>query len=132
MADEPAGRAADEFAAIAAQLHAFAQTRGWLPYHGPKNLSMSVAIEAGELMECFQWLTDDQAGELPHQPEKMAHVRGEMADVFIYLVHLADALGVDLLGAVREKIAINERRFSPTQDRRPCAQTREAPALPHA
>ena len=72
-----------------------------------------LAIEVGELLEHFQWLTDDQAGEVKRQPERMADVRGELADVLIYLMYLAAALDVDLLAAVREKMDINERRFAP-------------------
>jgi NTP pyrophosphatase (non-canonical NTP hydrolase) len=102
-----------DFAALQARLHAFALARHWQRYHSPKNLAMSLAIEVGELLECFQWLTDEQARKLKHRQEKMTHVRSEMADVLIYLMHLADVLGVDLLTAVQSKIELNEERFPP-------------------
>jgi NTP pyrophosphatase (non-canonical NTP hydrolase) len=108
-------RDVDEFTAIEARLHSFAQSRNWLRHHSPKNLGMSLAIEVGELLECFQWLTDHQARKVKYQPTKMAEIRSELADVFIYLIHLADALDVDLLAAARDKIEINERRFPPKQ-----------------
>lgn len=99
------------FAQLQARLYAFARARGWHRYHSPKNLAMSLAIEVGELLECFQWLTDDQARKVKQNPAKMADVRSELADVLIYLIHLADALDVDLLAAACDKIEVNEHRY---------------------
>jgi dCTP diphosphatase len=94
---------------LARVIRAFAAERDWDQFHTPKNLAMGVAIEAAELMEEFHWLTPEQSGQLP--PEQLEAVRHEMADVFVYLVLLADKLGVDLMAAATEKIAINARKY---------------------
>lgn len=90
-------------------IRAFAKERDWDQFHTPKNLAMGVAIEAAELMEEFHWLTPEQSAGLP--PETLQAVRHEMADVFVYLVLLADKLGVDLIAAAAEKIAINAGKY---------------------
>lgn len=113
MTTEPTGPAGADFTQLQERLHNFARARNWQRYHSPKNLAMSLAIEVGELLECFQWLTDDQARKVKHRPVKMAQIRGELADVLIYLIHLADVLDVDLLTAVQDKIEINENRYPP-------------------
>ena len=117
MTAEPDGHESGEFAALGAHLQAFALTRDWLRNHNPKNLGVSLAIEVGELLEHFQWLSDDQASQVKRQPEKMAHIRSELADVLIYLMYLADALDVDLLAAAWEKMDVNEHRFAPREPR---------------
>ncbi len=96
----------DELARV---IRAFAHERDWDQFHTPKNLAMGVAIEAAELMEEFHWLTPEQSGQLP--PETLQAVRHEMADVFVYLVLLADKLGVDLMAAAAEKIQINAGKY---------------------
>ena len=102
----PAPSSLDELAVL---IRAFAKERDWDQFHTPKNLAMGVAIEAAELMEEFQWLTPEQSAELA--PEKLAAVRHEIADVLVYLVLLADKLGVDLLAAAADKIAINAQKY---------------------
>lgn len=94
---------------LAALVRAFAAERDWDQFHTPKNLAMGVAIEAAELMEEFHWLTPEQSAGLP--PERLQAVRHEMADVFVYLVLLADKLGIDLIAAAAEKIAINAGKY---------------------
>jgi dCTP diphosphatase len=94
---------------LAALIRAFAAERDWDQFHTPKNLAMGVAIEAAELMEEFHWLTPEQSAQLP--PDKLKPVRHEMADVLVYLVLLADKLGIDLIAAAAEKIAINARKY---------------------
>jgi len=95
--------------ALALAIRAFARERDWDQFHTPKNLAMGVAIEAAELMEEFHWLTPEQSAQLPAQT--LQAVRHEMADVFVYLVLLADKLGVDLMAAAGEKIAINAEKY---------------------
>jgi len=90
-------------------LRKFADERDWDQYHSPKNLASALAVEAAELLERFQWLTEDQSRNLP--PEELQKVREEMADVLNYLVRLADKLEVNLLEAAREKIEINARKY---------------------
>ena len=101
--------APDSLEALAARIRAFAHERDWDQFHTPKNLAMGVAIEAAELMEEFHWLTPEQSAALPAQT--MESVRHEMADVFVYLVLLADKLGVDLMAAAADKIAINAGKY---------------------
>jgi NTP pyrophosphatase (non-canonical NTP hydrolase) len=93
---------------------AFVAARDWEQFHTPKNLSIAVAIEAAELMEAFQWLSDEEAAALEGE-EKRAAVVDELADVLIYALSLANALGVNVSTAVVEKLARNEHRF-PVED----------------
>ncbi len=87
----------------------FAQERDWEQFHSPKNLSMALAGEVGELLEHFQWLSEADSYTL--STEKKHQVALEMADIFIYLLRLGERLDIDLLSAAREKIAINEVRY---------------------
>jgi NTP pyrophosphatase (non-canonical NTP hydrolase) len=87
----------------------FAQSRNWEKFHTPKNLAMAVAGEAGELAAEFQWLTPEESSGLTK--DQLKAVELEMADVAIYLLRLADVLGIDVAGAVKEKIELNEGRF---------------------
>lgn len=96
-------------------LHNFAAVRSWRRFHNPKNLAASVAIEAAELLECFQWLDDEQSEDVGHQQPKLAEVQDEMADVLIYLLHLADVLNIDLENAVTDKVSRNELRYPARQ-----------------
>ena len=91
------------------RLRAFAQARDWEQFHSPKNLAMALIVEAGELVERFQWLTEDQSARL--EGSALEAVRQELADIFIYLVRISDRLGVDLMKAATEKIELNERRY---------------------
>jgi len=90
-------------------LRKFAEERDWDQYHSPKNLASALSVEAAELLERFQWLTEDQSRKLP--PEELQKVREEMADVLNYLVRLADKLDVNLLEAAREKIELNAQKY---------------------
>jgi NTP pyrophosphatase (non-canonical NTP hydrolase) len=91
------------------RLRAFADARDWEQFHSPKNLSMALAAEAGELLEHCQWLTESASASLP--AERRAEVALELADVLLYLVLLADKLGIDLADAAARKIELNERRY---------------------
>ena len=94
---------------IKTRLREFAAERDWDQFHSPKNLSMALIVEAAELVEHFQWLTEDQSQTLP--PEKLAEVEQEIADIQIYLIRLADKLGVDMEKAVNAKIKLNEKKY---------------------
>ena len=87
----------------------FAEVRSWERFHTPKNLAMAVSGEAGELVAEFQWLTAEESSAL--KPEKLKAVEMEIADVAIYLVRLADVLGIDVYKAALAKIEVNEGRF---------------------
>ena len=101
----------DDIQRLAAEIKKFADARDWEQFHTPKNLSMAVAGEAGELVAEFQWLTADQSMRSNMSDEKLRDVELEIADVAIYLIRLADVLGVDISEVVRKKLAINESRF---------------------
>lgn len=94
---------------LSLRLREFARVRDWEQFHSSKNLSMALIVEAAELVEHFQWLTEDQSQAL--SPEKLREVELELADIFIYLVRLADRLGVDLISAAWRKIDINEGKY---------------------
>lgn len=100
---------ADSLDDLSRALRAFADERDWGPFHTPRNLAAALVVEAGELLEPFQWLTDHQSRELP--PEQLQAVSEEMADVLLYLVQLSTALGVDLLAAARAKMARNAEKY---------------------
>ncbi|MDI3513426.1 MAG: dCTP diphosphatase [Rhodocyclaceae bacterium] len=99
----------DALSALRDELRRFAAEREWERFHTPKNLAMALSGEAGELIEHFQWLSAEQSASLP-APEREA-VALEMADVLLYLVRMADVLGIDLADAARRKMAINARRY---------------------
>jgi NTP pyrophosphatase (non-canonical NTP hydrolase) len=105
----------DSLTALNARLLAFARDRDWEQFHSPKNLSMALAGECGELLEHFQWLTEAQSTALT--PEKRRAVAYELADILIYLIRLCERLEIDPVAAAYEKIAINERRYPAKQVR---------------
>jgi NTP pyrophosphatase (non-canonical NTP hydrolase) len=100
-----------EFDELKNEIRAFADARDWEQFHTPKNLSMAIAGEAGELVSEFQWLTAEQSMRSNMSPEKLKDVELEIADVAIYLIRLADVLKVDVADVIRKKMAINESRF---------------------
>ena len=89
----------------------FVDAREWRPFHTPKNLSMSIAIEAAELMEHFQWLTPEEAGAAVEDPVELAAVTDELADIVIYCLSLSNALDLDVSSAVLGKLQANEHRY---------------------
>lgn len=91
------------------RLRQFAIERDWEQFQSPKNLSMSLIVEAAELVEHFQWLTEEQSDQLP--PEKHQQAAFEMADILMYLLRISDRMGVNLLEVVEQKIEINEVRY---------------------
>jgi NTP pyrophosphatase (non-canonical NTP hydrolase) len=95
--------------ALQLRLAAFAAARDWEQFHSPKNLAMALSVEAAELVEEFQWLTEAESKAL--DAERHERVRLELADVFIYLLRLADRLNVDLMRAADDKMVLNERKY---------------------
>lgn len=95
--------------AVAGQLRRFAAERDWDRYHNPKNLAMALAGEAAELLTVFQWLTPSEAANLTRS--QLRAVEDEVADVAIYLIRLADKLGIDVEQVVARKMEINRERF---------------------
>jgi NTP pyrophosphatase (non-canonical NTP hydrolase) len=90
-------------------IYAFIRERDWEQFHSPKNLAMALSVEASEIVEHFQWLTDEQSRNLP--PEKLAEIREEIGDVMIYLTELADKLGIDPVDAAKAKVMINGQKY---------------------
>lgn len=99
----------NEVQALQAALRQFAEERDWGQFHTPKNLAASLSIEAAEVLEHFQWLTDQQSQDLsPEQREKVAL---EIADVLLYLLQLSDKLQIDPVEAARRKLALNAAKY---------------------
>ena len=90
-------------------LRQFTHERDWQQFHSPKNLVMALSVEASELLECFQWLTEAQSKNL--DTEQKQAVQEEIADVMCYLVRLADTLDIDILDAVAKKMVKNTEKY---------------------
>ena len=102
-------RPADSLEELRVRLAQFAAERDWEQFHSPKNLSMALIAECAELVEHFQWITEAESRSLA--PKRLEEVRLELADILIFLVRCADRLGVDLIAAANDKIAINDARY---------------------
>ena len=102
---------------LRALVHRFVSDRQWQSFHDPKNLSASIAIEAAELMEIYQWLTREQALAISQHPQVRQETCEELADVLIYCLSLANALEIDISRAIQEKMAINKDRYPPDASR---------------
>ncbi|MFZ5542587.1 MAG: nucleotide pyrophosphohydrolase [Pseudomonadota bacterium] len=100
---------ADSLNDLAHRLQEFADARQWDRFHSPKNLASALIVEAGELLEHFQWLTEEQSRQLPD--DKRAAVGAEIADVLLYLVQLSTALKLDPVEQALKKLAVNEARY---------------------
>lgn len=109
MSDLPESPAPDLLADLQLKLRRFATERDWDQFHSPKNLAMALSVEAAELLEHFQWLSDAESSAL--SPETRSKVAEELADVLLYLIRLADKLNVDLAIAASEKLKINAAKY---------------------
>ncbi len=89
----------------------FVDRRDWHQFHSPKNLAMSMAIEAAELMEHFQWLSTDDSRSAREDPRKLAEVGEELADVLCYALAMTNELGLDLSTIIERKMAKNEQKY---------------------
>ncbi|QKE64256.1 nucleotide pyrophosphohydrolase [Aquipseudomonas campi] len=97
-------------AELTQRLHAIRDRNAWRPFHSPKNLAMAASVEMAELVEIFQWLSEDQSRQLP--AEQLQHAGQEVGDIVLYLLLLCSELGIDMEQVVRAKLADNERRFA--------------------
>ena len=95
--------------ALTERLHQIRDHNDWRGFHSPKNLTMAASVEMAELVEIFQWLSEDQSRQLP--PDALAHAGQEIGDVVLYLLLLCSELGLDLDEVVRAKLSDTERRF---------------------
>jgi NTP pyrophosphatase (non-canonical NTP hydrolase) len=109
MNNSTAGREDLGLEDLRSAISAFIQERDWEQFHSPKNLAMALSVEVAEIVEHFQWLTEEDSKNLP--PEKMAEVREEIGDVMIYLTELADKLGIDPVEAAKVKMTINGQKY---------------------
>jgi NTP pyrophosphatase (non-canonical NTP hydrolase) len=94
---------------LRAQLSEFAAARDWEQFHSPKNLAMALSVEASELLEIFQWVTEAQSRSLT--PEAKAEASDEIADVLLYLIRLGDQLGIDPVAAAQRKMVKNAQKY---------------------
>lgn len=99
----------DRLDTLRERLRTFVRERDWEQFHSPKNLAMAMIVEAAELVEHFQWLTEHQSREIP--AEKRDQVAQEIADTFIYLLRMADVLDIDLISAAHAKMDINAQKY---------------------
>jgi NTP pyrophosphatase (non-canonical NTP hydrolase) len=97
---------------VTEQVRVFAADREWQKFHTPKNLSMALAGEVGELLAELQWLTPEESAAVMTDPVIGPRVRAEIGDVTIYLIRLADVLGIDLLPAALDKLAEAGARYT--------------------
>ena len=107
--EQAKGKDVTDLDEIKNKLRQFALARDWDQFHSPKNLSMALAVEASELLERFQWLSEEQSSNLTVEQHKA--VEEEMADVFLYLLRMADKLNINLLSAADDKISMNELKY---------------------
>jgi NTP pyrophosphatase (non-canonical NTP hydrolase) len=110
---------------LIAEIKAFNRERDWEQYHSPKNLSMALSVEVSELLEVFQWLTEDQSRHLP--PAKKQAVEEEIGDVTILLLALAEEVGVDILDAARQKLQRNRAKYPVEKSRGRAEKYNELP-----
>ena len=99
------------FDELVRQVLAFRDERDWRQFHSPKDLAISISLEAAELLERFQWKSPAEVAVLVADPQGQRQVSWEMADILILLISLADVLGTDLVKAAHEKLQENERRY---------------------
>ena len=98
-------------AQLRARVQDFIEQRDWQPFHDPKNLSMSVAIEAAELMEHFQWMRTDELDQVREDPAAMREIRDELADIFCYTLSFANAMDIDLAEALEAKMRKSAEKY---------------------
>lgn len=99
----------DSLVTLAQALKQFAEARDWGQFHSPKNLASALVVEAGELLEHFQWLSDEQSRSLNHEDRKA--VAAEAADVLLYLIQFCDAMGIDPIAAAQDKLQVNADKY---------------------
>lgn len=94
---------------ITNKIKKFSEDRNWDKFHTPKNLSMALSVEVAELVEIFQWLSQEESSNLSE--DNLQSVKEELADILIYLIRIADKFNIDLEESVDEKILINEQKY---------------------
>ncbi|PPC82515.1 MAG: nucleotide pyrophosphohydrolase [Methylotenera sp.] len=100
---------ADSLDALRARVNAFVTERDWAQFHSPKNLAMAMIVEAGEVVEHFQWMTEDESRNL--DAETKVQVGQELSDTLVYLLRIAEVCGIDLIEAANKKIDLNAQKY---------------------
>ncbi len=100
---------ADSLDALTARVNNFVTERDWAQFHSPKNLAMAMIVEAGEVVEHFQWMTEQQSRHLDEQTKEQ--VGQELSDTFVYLLRIAEVCGIDLIEAANKKIDLNAQKY---------------------
>ncbi len=99
----------DSIDQLRARVNQFVEARDWAQFHSPKNLAMAMIVEAGEVVEHFQWMTEDESRQLDDaQKEQVGH---ELSDTFVYLLRIAEVCGIDLIEAANKKIDLNAKKY---------------------
>ncbi|MBC7793919.1 MAG: nucleotide pyrophosphohydrolase [Clostridia bacterium] len=98
-----------DFTGLTTRVRAFCDARDWERFHAPKNLAAALVVEAAELLEIFQWMSEDESRNIPET--KLQHVREEVGDVLILLTNLASHLGIDPVAAANDKLKLNEQKY---------------------
>lgn len=104
-----------EFDDLVRKIRSFVDERDWEQFHSPKNLAMALIVEASELVEIFQWMSEEQSLNL--DPDQKRRVEEEVADVMNYLIRICDRMDIDLLKATDRKIEINSEKYPTEQVR---------------
>lgn len=99
----------DSLKDLRSRLNAFVEERDWDQFHSPKNLAMAMIVEAAELVEHFQWMTEQQSRELTAEQKELAGQ--EIADTFVYLLRIAEVLNIDIIDAANRKLEINAKKY---------------------
>jgi NTP pyrophosphatase (non-canonical NTP hydrolase) len=99
----------DSIDALRVRVNAFVEERDWAQFHSPKNLAMAMIVEAAEVVEHFQWMTESDSRQL--DAETKAQVGQELADTFVYLMRIAEVCGIDLIAAANAKIDLNAQKY---------------------
>ena len=99
----------DSLQDLRARIQAFVEERDWQQFHSPKNLAMAMIVEAAELVEHFQWMTEQESREV--SAEKKEQIGQELADTFVYMLRIADVLEIDLIDATNRKLDINAKKY---------------------
>ncbi|WP_029149096.1 nucleotide pyrophosphohydrolase [Methylophilus sp. 5] len=99
----------DSIDALRARVNAFVEERDWAQFHSPKNLAMAMIVEAAEVVEHFQWMTESDSRQLDEDTQQQ--VGQELADTFVYLMRIAEVCGIDLIAAANAKIDLNAQKY---------------------
>lgn len=106
---EPENQTTDSLLTLRRRINAFVDARDWAQFHSPKNLAMAMIVEAAEVVEHFQWMTEQESRQLDADTkEKVGH---ELADTFVYLMRIAEVCGIDLIAATNAKIDLNAQKY---------------------